>query len=103
MIFIKFSKTGSIEFIHHDPLNSSYGLGTEEEVKELVANGEGMLLEQLPEAQVLEGKQPILKYDAEKGLHYEYVDVPLTIEQELENTKKQMELIQQALDEIIMS
>ncbi|MDV6040370.1 hypothetical protein N7X28_28545 [Bacillus sp. SM-B1] len=103
MIFIKLSKTGSIEFIHHDPLNTNYGLGTEEELKELEANGEGVLLEQLPESQVTPGKQAVLKYDKEKGLYHEYVDAPITPEKELENTKKQMALMQQALDEMIIN
>ncbi|MEK5197393.1 hypothetical protein MHI49_28670, partial [Bacillus sp. FSL M7-0884] len=89
MIFIKLSKTGSIEFIHHDPLNPYYGLGTEEELKELEANGEGVLLDQLPDAQGTPGKQAVLKYDKEKGLYYEYIDVPITPEQEVQDLKKQ--------------
>ncbi|MCU5173785.1 hypothetical protein [Bacillus paranthracis] len=91
MLFIKLSKTGSIEFIHHDPLNPYYGLGTEEELKELEANGEGVLLDKLPDVQGTPGKQAVLKYDKEKGLYYEYVDVPITPEQEVQDLKKQQE------------
>ncbi|BCC74149.1 hypothetical protein BCJMU51_p2004 (plasmid) [Bacillus cereus] len=95
MIFIKLSPTGSIEFIHYDPLNSSYGLGTEEELKELEVNGKGVLLEQLPESQGSPGKLAVLKYDKEKGLYYEYVDAPITPEEVVEDLKKQQESLQQ--------
>lgn len=95
MIFIKLSPTGSIEFIHYDPLNPYYGLGTEEELKELEVNGEGVLLDQLPEAQGTPGKLAVLKYDKEKGLYYEYVDAPITPEEVVSDLKKQQEDLQQ--------
>lgn len=89
MIFIKFKEDNkTIEFIHHAPFDPTYGLDkTEEELKE-----EGLLVEGIPVPEVLPGKRAELKYTAERGLYYEYVDADLT---ESDLIKKQQEALEQ--------
>jgi hypothetical protein len=100
MIFIKFKsqEDTTIEFIHHIPFDPVYGLDkTEEELNE-----EGLLVEELPVPESLPGKREVLKYSVERDLYYEYIDNLITPEQEVENMKKQVALMQQALDELLL-
>ncbi|BCC09369.1 MULTISPECIES: hypothetical protein [Bacillus cereus group] len=100
MIFIKFKsqEDTTIEFIHHIPFDPVYGLDkTEEELME-----EGLLVEELPVPESLPGKREVLKYSVERDLYYEYIDNLITPEQEVENMKKQVALMQQALDELLL-
>jgi hypothetical protein len=102
MIFVKL-KDDEIQAIHYQPFDPVYGLGKSEE--ELLQ--EGILVESVPEPEFIEGKVPVLKYDpTNKELYYEYEDVPPTkeelLEKEIEQLKQQLQLTQQALDELIL-
>ncbi|MBY0596066.1 hypothetical protein [Bacillus bingmayongensis] len=100
MIFVRLTSDGDIESIHYMPFDERYGLGkTEEELRI-----EGILVEALPAKEELKGKEAVLKYDPVKGFYYEYVDIPLSPEQqELDELKRNQELMQQALDELIIT
>lgn len=72
MIFIGL-KNNDITTIHHMPFDTRYGLGkTEEELQQ-----EGLLVEELPQAEEMPGKHAVLKYNGTE-IYYEYEDVPLT-------------------------
>jgi hypothetical protein len=106
MIYIEVENDGSIKFVHYKPFDEKDGLGkTEEELQQT-----GYLVESIPEPEAIPGKVPILKFDKNnKELYYEYIDRPLTteeklqlIEQENQDLKNRIELMQQALDELLL-
>lgn len=76
MIYVKISD-GNLDMIHHMPFDPVHGLGIDEETLLL----SGILIETLPIPDVIEGKISELKYSQDKGLFYEYYDVPKTQEQ----------------------
>jgi hypothetical protein len=67
-------------------------------------------VEEIPTSEIIPGKMPILMYNLETNeLFYEYVDRPLTpeeklqlLEQENEELKARIEVMQQALDELLL-
>lgn len=72
--FIITDKTGKVEFIHYMPFSPKHGLGkTEEELLET-----GVLLDEIPEPEQIDGKMPVAYYTPEKGFWYEYVNVEPT-------------------------
>lgn len=76
--------------------------------QDVLANG--VYVEEIPEPTMQEGKDPVLYYDIVTGdLYYEYVDRPLTpeekmqlLEQENQDLKNRVELMQQALDGLLL-
>lgn len=85
MIYIKIdSTTNEVNFQHFMPFDEVNGLHkTEEELLQ-----EGYLVDSIPEPEQINGKVAKLKYDG-SNLYYEYVDAPLTPEQEIEALKAQ--------------
>lgn len=64
---------------HYQPFHETNGMGkTAEELEQT-----GILVEALPEAQPQEGQEAVLKYSETDGLYYDYVDRPLTPEEDL--------------------
>lgn len=60
------------DFVHHYPFHKEYGLGkTEEELLE-----EGVLIDEPSQLPYREDKMQVLKYTEDKGLFYEYEDIP---------------------------
>lgn len=94
MIFIKPEYPvgrSKVSIVHYQP-----DLLSEEE------KGEGILLESLPNPQTPPDKMPVLYYDNETNtLSYDYIDRPLTPEDELKQIKEKQALMQQAIDELI--
>lgn len=102
MIFVKV-KDNEIQAIHYQPFDPVYGLGKSEE--ELLQ--EGILVESIPDPEFIEGKLPVLKYNQTNNiLYYEYEDIPPTkealLEKEIEQLKQQLQLTQQALDDLLL-
>jgi hypothetical protein len=102
MIFVRVSGSDVTE-IHYQPFDPVYGLKkSEEELRQ-----EGILVEIIPQPEFIEGKVPILKYNQTNNtLYYEYEDIPPTkeelLEKEIEQLRQQLQLTQQALDELIL-
>lgn len=61
---------------------------TEEELREM-----GVLLESIPIAEEIIGKEAILKFDGTQ-LYYEYMDIPLTLEEQLAEKSKQIKTLE---------
>lgn len=98
MIYIRCSKNSNIvELVHYKPFDELYGLGkTKEELLQ-----DGFFVDYIPEPEQIKGKTAVLKANLDdKILYYEYVDKPLTPEEEL---KQRIELMQQALDDLLLS
>lgn len=61
-----------VTLIHYMPFDAVNGLGkTEEEL-----SAEGVLVDTIPEPDVIVGKIAVTHYTPEKGIYYEYVDAP---------------------------
>jgi hypothetical protein len=57
-------------------------------------------VDEIPEPQQIEGKIPVMYYNPQtNNVYYEYIDRPLTPEEEL---RQRIELMQQALDDLIL-
>lgn len=85
MIFVQVLENNKVGLIHYQPFDSEKGLRkTEEELLQA-----GILVEALPEPEQIIGKSAALRYDG-TNLYYEYVDVPLTQE---EQTKQEIETL----------
>lgn len=83
MIFIKIADNNEILEINNFPFDEVHGLGkTEDELLK-----EGILVQSIPEPDVIANKAPVLKYDG-SNLYYEYVEIPLTKEQQMEQDLK---------------
>lgn len=61
-----------VTLIHYMPFDAVNGLGKSE--AELAA--EGVLVDTIPEPNVVAGKIAVANYTPEKGVYYEYVDAP---------------------------
>ncbi len=71
MIYIEINKNNIVTTRHFYPFDKELGYGKTEE--ELLKTG--FLVESIPEAERIEGKEPILKYDPNtKTLCYDYVE-----------------------------
>ncbi|MCM3789407.1 hypothetical protein M3221_13455 [Domibacillus indicus] len=82
-----------VTMTHFAPFHEEYGLKrTKEELEKT-----GIFVESLPEPEQIKGKDPILKYDATKGLYYEYVDRPLSPEEENAQLKAKIEKQEQEM------
>lgn len=60
-------------------------------------------IENIPQPESITGKDYIQKYTPEKGVYYEYMDRPLTIEEKLDESNKKIEVMQVALDDLILA
>jgi hypothetical protein len=59
-------------------------------------------VDNVPEPQELVGKYPVAKWDdVNKKVYFEYLDRPLTQEEEMTQLKEKQELMQQAIDDLI--
>lgn len=76
-----------IGYIHNMPFHPVYGLKkSEEELRE-----EGILLDDIPKPERVEGKIPVPYYNPETNtVYYEYVDRPLTPEEKAEQLEQAM-------------
>lgn len=95
------STEARVGFIHRYPFDAQYGLKQTKEELELT----GVLVEELPDPEQ-NGKIATLYVDlATSKTHYEYIDPPASEidRSELEKVKYQQSLLQQALDELIMT
>lgn len=79
MIFLKHDETGKVNYTHYMPFHEKHGLGkTREELEQ-----EGILVDNIPEPEEIEGKSAILHCNPEtKELWYEYEDIPKTEEEQ---------------------
>lgn len=75
--FEKNKETNAVELIHYQPFDAVNGLGKTE--AELLQTG--ILIDTIPQPVEIVGKMGVLYHTGEKGLYYEYVDVPKTPEQ----------------------
>ena len=61
-----------VMLIHHMPFDSVNGLGkTEEELSQM-----GVLLDEIPEPEQINGKIPVAYYNETQGFYYLYEDAP---------------------------
>jgi hypothetical protein len=107
MIFVQYNNENIVTFIHTKPFDDNEGLGkTKEELEK-----EGLFVDSLPSPDTTDSsKTPILKVNPiDNTLYYEYVDRPLTpeeklqlLEQENQELKNRIEIMQQALDDLIL-
>jgi hypothetical protein len=97
MIYIRVNEENVVTFQHFFPFDEKLGLGKSREELEQ----EGFFVDSIPEPQEIEGKIPVLKFNGTE-LYYEYVDRPLTPEEELEQLKERIEIMQQAMDELLL-
>lgn len=75
MIFIQCDNDGYVTSQHFMPFDEKYGLGkTEEELQQ-----EGILVEFIPEPEIVVGKSARLRYDG-TNLVYEYTDIEIPID-----------------------
>ncbi|WP_017435149.1 hypothetical protein [Saccharococcus caldoxylosilyticus] len=99
MIYIEVDDNGLVTFAHYKPFDEKDGLGkTEAELRQT-----GYLVESIPEPEAIPGKIPVLKFDKiNERFYYEYIDRPLTPEEEVQQLKERITLMQQALDDLIL-
>lgn len=99
--FIQNEKGLRVGFIHNMPFDEFNGLGkSENELKKI-----GALVEEIPEPEEIEGKVPVMYYNPQaNSIYYEYIDRPLTPEEELRQRELQqrIELMQQVLDDLLL-
>lgn len=108
MIYVEYENRNGkcvVTFIHYFPFDEVHGLGkTKEELEQ-----SGLFVDEIPDPEE-NGKIPQLLVNPDtKELWYEYLERPLTLEEKLqlieqENSelKQRIEIIQQALDELIL-
>lgn len=86
MIYVEIKKDNEIGMVHYMPFDEKDGLKkTAEELRKT-----GILVDSLPVEKAIDGKQAILKYDG-VNLFYEYIDRPLTPEEEITALKAENE------------
>lgn len=97
MIFLIVDNNKRVVYEHHKPFDLVAGLGkTQEELEK-----EGVLVDSIPESEN-NGKTPILHCNPKtKELWYEYEEIPLTPEEELELLKQQV-LAQQTIINLLL-
>lgn len=85
--FITVDKTGKVQLTHYMPFDAKNGMGkTEAELLQ-----EGYLLDEIPEPEQQAGKIPVAYYTVEAGFYYQYVDAPLTPEEEMQARMQALE------------
>lgn len=98
MIFIKVDENNKVIYKHYRPFDEIYGL---QKTKEQLLQ-EGYLVESIPTFKEVSGKNQVLYYDKRRGFWCEYIDIPLTPEQEAQQLKERIKIMQQALDELLL-
>lgn len=92
--------SGIINYIHYRPFDSEYGLGkTQAELEQT-----GVLVESIPEPEIIEGKHAELKYDeTTQELYYDYVDIipPPSNNPEIEELRQQIQDLQTTIDTML--
>ena len=89
-----------VESIHYKPYDEKFGIvGKVENLEE-----KGVFYsKELPVIEQRFGKSPRMKYNVETDeVYVEYVDRPLTPEEELQQLKERQTLMQQALDDLLL-
>lgn len=77
MIFIKTNSDNQVTFIHYKPFDEINGLKkTETELSQ-----EGFLVESLPDAEQIEGKDVVYSYTKADGFTFAYIDILKTPDQ----------------------
>lgn len=72
MIYIRTDVNNKIEVVHYQPFDDKNGYGlSEDELKQT-----GFLIENIPDPEQKENQTPIAYYTKEKGVWYEYEDIP---------------------------
>ena len=70
--FLQVDDTGRVMLIHNMPFDAVNGMGkTKDELLQM-----GVLVDEVPEPERIDGKIPLPYYTAEHGLYYEYEDAP---------------------------
>lgn len=91
MLFLTINDNNEVSSIHHMPFDEKYGLNkTVEELQQ-----EGVLVENIPKPEQIEGKIPLLKYNGAE-LYYEYEDAPID---EVTKLKNKLDIQEQQLQE----
>lgn len=96
MIFLKLEQTetniAKVEMVHYFPEM----LGESEK-------SDGIMVESVPEPSIQAQKTAVLFFDkGSKELYYEYIDRPLTQEEQFEQMKQQQSSLEQKTDQAIM-
>jgi hypothetical protein len=85
---------------HNVPFHPVYGLGKTKE--QLEADG-GIFVNELPQRDHIPGKVPVLHINPQtKELWYEYVDEKTPLTDDVNALKNQIQLMQQALDDLLL-
>ena len=94
--FIQDEKGLRVGFVHNKPFDKVHGLGkTEEELRQI-----GALVDEIPEPEQIEGKIAVMYYNPQtNSFYYEYIDRPLTPEEEIQ---QRIELMQKVLDDLLL-
>lgn len=96
MIYVILDEFGNIKEANYDPFHPVHGTNMTEE--EMLASG--MLLP-APQLEEKDGLLARLSYNKDNGsLYYEYVERPLTQEEELQLIKQENQLLQQSMLEL---
>lgn len=99
MIYIKLNDSKDVEFIHYKPFDPIDGLGISKD--ELILGG--VFVDAIPEPIEVDGKTSVLKYDHNtESMYYEYIERPLTQEEELKLLKEQNAQLKSDMDNAIM-
>lgn len=94
MIFLKYRLENGkhrVYYINYAPLND----GTGRTLEELEKEENSIIVETIPQPEIIEGKEAILYINPEtKDMWYEYVDMPISYSPETEIEKLKAQIIQ---------
>ena len=72
-----------VKFVHYKPFDQKHGLHkTEAELTKT-----GVLVDEIPQPEAIDGKAAVMCYNAEKGVYYIYEDVTESVSIEALNAK----------------
>lgn len=97
MSYIRINSNGVVVSVYNYPLHPIWGLGkTEDELLK-----EGYFIDNIPQADTLEGKCAVMMYNAEtNNLYYEYIDEEPTPKTEMELTLERIASLEQSNAEL---
>lgn len=94
MIFLEMENNELTGFRHFQPFDKNNGLGESED--QLLQRG--ILVESIPEPEDILGKESVLKFNG-STLYYEYVDRPLSSDEEISILKEKNQELKDLLTE----
>lgn len=109
LLFIRVKEgTDQVEFTHHAPFHSEYGLG--KTIGEL--DKEGFVTDKpIPTPEVLENHNPVLHFNETEGFYYNYEEVkgipvdpnsPVNSQANMEQLRQRLEMAEKVLDDILL-